>query len=722
MPGDDNQLDSSALGADARRRRRRRERERAQARRRRRWATPVALGVLVAVTLAASSGGEASKSHRAPGVSESSRSAQRSAGAKTVQVTVAQTGSLPTAEQDAAAVATAPGRFLLIGGIDQGETSLASIVSATSSQAHTIGALPVALHDASASFTAGAAYLFGGGVVSSFPRIIKIVADGATRPAGELPTPASDVASATIGDTVYIVGGYTGVTPLRTILAWRPGGQAHVVALLPKPLRYAAVAAVDGALVIAGGTSGESASRDIYRFDPATGALTRIGLLPQPLTHAAAAAVNEAVLVFGGRGSSPTSQTRTILSISPTGEAKPVGLLPLGLSDLAAVSLEGHVVIAGGREASGRVHDEILTATVTSTEAQSRAHVAQDPARTAQDQARTAQSQAHTAQSPAQGTGLLGGSNPEVLPGPVLIADRDNNRLLEVSPAGQILWRFPEPGDLTAGQSFLLPDDAFYSPSGRQIVVTQEDDFAISIVDVAHPKIAFRYGHPGVPGSEPGYLHNPDDAMLTPGGALLAADIKNCRVIVIRPPAHHLTQQLGQTGNCNHELGVSYGSPNGAFPMADGDTVVTEINGDWIDVLGHDGRPVSDTHPPGFTYPSDTNELRPGVFLSVDYTSPGAIETFTTDGRLLWRYEPTGPQALDHPSLALPLPNGDILANDDRNDRVIVIDPHTNRIVWQYGHTGQPGSKPGYLANPDGVDLAPPYSLTMRFAHSMHAP
>jgi DNA-binding beta-propeller fold protein YncE len=317
---------------------------------------------------------------------------------------------------------------------------------------------------------------------------------------------------------------------------------------------------------------------------------------------------------------------------------------------------------------------------------------------------------------------LLPGSDPGVLPGPVLIADRDNNRLLEVSPTGQVLWRFPEPGDLAAGQSFELPDDAFYSPNGREVVVTQEDDFVISVVSVTPPRIVFRYGHPGVPGSEPGYLHNPDDAMLTPGGAIIAADIKNCRLIVIRPPAHQLTQQLGETGNCNHELGVSYGSPNGAFPMSNGDTVVTEINGDWIDVLKPDGSPVTDTNPPGFSYPSDTNELRPGVFLSVDYTSPGAIETFTAAGQLLWRYEPTGPEALDHPSLALPLPNGDVLANDDRNDRVIVVDPHTNRIVWQYGHSHQPGSQPGYLANPDGVDLAPRYSLTMRFAHSLQAP
>jgi hypothetical protein len=156
--------------------------------------------------------------------------------------------------------------------------------------------------------------------------------------------------------------------------------------------------------------------------------------------------------------------------------------------------------------------------------------------------------------------------------------------------------------------------------------------------------------------------------------------------------------------------------------MANGDTAVTEINGDWLDVLSPSGQAVFATHPPGFTYPSDTNELRPGLFLSVDYTRPGAIETFTSSGELRWRYEPGGADALAEPSLALPLPNGDILANDDKNDRVIVVDPRTNRVVWQYGHTGQPGSAPGFLSNPDGVDLAPPYSLAARFAASERAP
>ena len=46
--------------------------------------------------------------------------------------------------------------------------------------------------------------------------------------------------------------------------------------------------------------------------------------------------------------------------------------------------------------------------------------------------------------------------------------------------------------------------------------------------------------------------------------------------------------------------------------------------------------------------------------------------------------------------------------NDDNNDRVLVIDTRTKRIVWQYGHTGVAGTAPGYLNGPDGIDFAGP--------------
>jgi hypothetical protein len=122
-------------------------------------------------------------------------------------------------------------------------------------------------------------------------------------------------------------------------------------------------------------------------------------------------------------------------------------------------------------------------------------------------------------------------------------------------------------------------------------------------------------------------------------------------------------------------------------------------------------------HPPGVVYPSDTNEVYPGRYLTADYSPAGQVVEFDSHGRLLWRF-----RGLNHPSLALPLPNGDILVNDDYNDRVIVIDPVTDKIVWQYGHTGVARTAPGYLNDPDGVDLVPPDSMLITHAATMGRP
>nr|MDA8391688.1 hypothetical protein [Actinomycetota bacterium] len=207
-------------------------------------------------------------------------------------------------------------------------------------------------------------------------------------------------------------------------------------------------------------------------------------------------------------------------------------------------------------------------------------------------------------------------------------------------------------------------------------------------------------------------------------GDVLAADIINCRLLILRPPLQVPVKIIGESTNaCYHAPPLRWGSPNGAFPMTNGHYVVTEINGDWADELSlHSQKIYFSTNPPGVSYPSDTNQVGPNLFLTADYSNPGQVEEFNSAGQLVWRYRPTGAQALNQPSLALPLPNGDIILNDDWNHRVIVVNPRTNQVVWQYGHTGVPGAAPGYLNKPDGLDLAPPYSLTMTHAKTMGLP
>jgi hypothetical protein len=309
---------------------------------------------------------------------------------------------------------------------------------------------------------------------------------------------------------------------------------------------------------------------------------------------------------------------------------------------------------------------------------------------------------------------LRPGSNPNVLPTSLLVADKLNNRLIIIDPQGRVRWQFPRRGDLPRGQTFRIPDDAFFTPDGQFIVATEEDDFVIRVIDVARHAIVYQYGEPGAHGSGPNRLWNPDDAIMLPDGNILTADIKNQRILLIGHGQHTVLRQWGETGHGYHHPPDHYGAPNGVFPMSDGHFLVTEIRGDWVDSIDLAGHVSWTAHPPGIDYPSDSNEVRPGRYLTVDYSRPGQMLIFDRNGRAVWRYKPSGAQALDHPSLALPLPNGDVVCTDDANHRVIVVDPRTNTIVWQYGHTGVPGAAPGFLDNPDGVDLVPPYSLIGR--------
>ncbi len=325
----------------------------------------------------------------------------------------------------------------------------------------------------------------------------------------------------------------------------------------------------------------------------------------------------------------------------------------------------------------------------------------------------------------APGPNLAPGSDPSALPGDVLIADEDNSRLLVVNPAGNIVWQFPGPGGPGGGATFLRPDDGFFTPNGKSILATEETDQVVSLINLRSHRMVWRYGTPGVPGSGPNQLSNPDDAMVLPNNDVMIADIKNCSILVTKVGLHVPLQRFGiQDTYCYHQPPYRFGSPNGAFPLTDGNYLVTEINGDWVDEMTPTGKILWSTHPPGVAYPSDTNEVSPGVFVTVDYSKPGQVVEFNSQGQLLWRYGPTsGPGMLNTPSLCEPIPtNGDFLCNDDSNDRVIVIDPRTNSIVWQYGHTGVGGTAPGYLSGPDGVDLAPPYSMLIRHRSTIGVP
>ena len=288
-------------------------------------------------------------------------------------------------------------------------------------------------------------------------------------------------------------------------------------------------------------------------------------------------------------------------------------------------------------------------------------------------------------------TSALGGYN-------VLIADRGNNRLVEVSPDKKIIWEY----------TFDLPklglgaDDSFFADNGKTVIVNLEEYHVLELIDYATKKVIWSYGVPGKPGHLPGQLNTPDDAYKLPNGDIIVADIKNCRVIEITPDKQIL-HQYGHTKQCANRSGF-LNEPNGDTPLPNGHILISTIRDRNLVELNEEWQPVFSMKLP-VGYPSDPQLTRAGNILISDYRNPGQIVEVSRRGEVVWQYGGDATTTLNKPSLAIELPNGNILANDDFNHRIIVIDKATKQIVWQYGVTGKPGADKGQLNIPDGMDI-----------------
>jgi hypothetical protein len=290
------------------------------------------------------------------------------------------------------------------------------------------------------------------------------------------------------------------------------------------------------------------------------------------------------------------------------------------------------------------------------------------------------------------------------IPGYLLIADRGNNRILLVANNKRIVWQYPSPGG--PSYPFRFDDDAFFGPHFRTIITNQEEQHTIQLLGFPNGRLRWRYGQANLHGSTPGYLNTPDDAYQLPNGLVSVADASNCRVLFLNR-RRRIVRELGRAGACAHAPPRELGAVNGATPLPGGGTLVSEINGSWIDAFSRTGRLMWDFHAP-VSYPSDPQWLGDGHILLADYTRPGRALIVDTHGRVLWRYgPPSGPGMLDHPSLAMRVRPGLIAVNDDYRDRVILISIRTHHILWQYGRTDVKGRAHGDLNTPDGMDVLP---------------
>jgi len=557
----------------------------------------------------------------------------------------------------------------IAGGLDRANASADGVFRldpATGALARA-GALPQATHDAAAAIVAGRLVVFGGGAQHVTGAVQEL--DGTTAHlVARLPQPRADLAAVTSGTTTYLVGGYDGTRPTPDVLATDDARHFRTVATLAQPVRYPAVAVANGAIWVFGGESAGAATTAVQRVDLATGTASVVAQLPQPVTEASAVTLDGTIYVAGGRtGGAPTAN---VVRFDPQRGTSVAGTLPAPLAD-AGAAVVGDVAYLVGGESAGPVASVVMLRTVTSTPGRAPA----------------------TAAPPAAFDGRM------------LIADRGNNRLILVDAAKHVSWVYPSSATAPppAG-GFYFPDDAFFVDHGRSIISNEEENDTIVRIGFPSGQLLWSYGQPRRPSALPGFLNQPDDAYVLPDGRVTVADAKNCRILFISAQGQPLSQ-IGTTRRCVHDPPRGVGYPNGDTPLANGDVLVSEINGSWVSEYTQDGRLAWTVHLP-VVYPSDPQQLGPDLYLIADYTRPGGIVEFTREGQIVWQYRPpAGPGMLDHPSLAERLPNGLIGVNDDYRHRVALIDPRTTAIVWQYGVTDVPGTAPGLLNTPDGFDL-----------------
>ncbi len=605
------------------------------------------------------------------------------------------------------ALAGPRGRLILLGGLTPASTSVSGIfaIDTANGRARRLGALTGPLHDAAGASLGGHDLIFGGGTAASVATVQEFTPPASGRAAaatvGQLSGVRSDATAVTIGWTAYVVGGYDGTRPDAQVLATSDGRQFRSVAALRVPVRYPAVAALGGKIFVFGGqaVTGPRAGQPVNTIqvvDPARHTAGITGHLPEPLMGAAAVTVGGQVYVAGGQSSvrqarvpglgstqfgsvpaGPTTTVSTIWAFDPgTSRLLPAGHLQVPVSNAGVAVIGSTAWIAGG-ESNG-----VPVAAVQMF----------------RPNAAFGRAGAPGAGSPYFGARLL-------------IADRGNNRLLLLDDTMHLVWKYPSAHSPPSRFQFYFPDDAFFINHGTAIISNQEQNN--TIVEIAYPsgKIIWSYGHPRRAGTGRGFLHEPDDAYLLRSGQITVADAYNCRVLVINHDGT-VAHQIGTSGACVHHPPASMGTPNGDTPLANGDLLVSEINGSWVTEYTQAGKLVWTVRLP-ISYPSDPQQIGPDRYLIADYAAPGQILEFNRQGQILYRYAPAaGPGMLDHPSLTELLPSGVFMTNDDYNHRMVATDPKTGALVWQYGVTGQPGTRPGLLNTPDGFDVLLPNGTT----------
>ena len=300
-------------------------------------------------------------------------------------------------------------------------------------------------------------------------------------------------------------------------------------------------------------------------------------------------------------------------------------------------------------------------------------------------------------------------------PGNILITDQFNNRVVEIDPAGHIVWQFGNgPGD-TSANAIAGTNDAervgtltLMSGTGIPPATTTNCkksgcvDNRVLLVDQSGD-IVWQYGQFGVTGFGPNQLNTPVQNTYLPQANhddhVLITDQGNERIIEVRRSDKAIVWQYGQNGVIGNRPN-QLSNPNAAELLTNGNILISDENNNRaIEVTHTTPSMIVETFTAGGTVSgvAFASRLPNGNTLITDSNNSRIVEVDSHD-RVEWFYFTNtrpGSNSAPLPTRAVQLANGNILISDQFNDQVIEV-THTTPavIVASYGTINVPGYSP----------------------------
>ncbi len=284
-----------------------------------------------------------------------------------------------------------------------------------------------------------------------------------------------------------------------------------------------------------------------------------------------------------------------------------------------------------------------------------------------------------------------------------LIADQFNNRVIEVDPAGNILWHFGRgPNDVSAASIIGVNDAQRVGeltlmagtgapPGSEPRCPTGCADNRVLLVDRSG-HIVWQYGQFGVTGAGTNELNSPVQNTFLPNGDVLITDQGNQRVIEVKRGSSNIVWQYGTTGVAGIDFN-QLNNPNSAELLANGHVLISDENNNRAIEVNRRHQIVATYTAQGtVSGVAFASRLPNGHTLITDSNNNRIVEVDAKD-KVVWEYlTNTNPSSNKNP-----LPTHELLNNyvgtlkiDQINHRVIVVN-HNKAIVRSFGILNVPG-------------------------------